>query len=72
MAMEGKNSTAGSEYYKLLQKYAPSDPDPNVGYAVMPADMPLEEWVAEQERKNKLRTKPTTPGLTDSFEDKDQ
>ena len=54
MAMEGKNSRATAELFKLLEKYEPQMMNPDAGVAVMPALISTEEWIAEAERRNAL------------------
>lgn len=54
-----------------MKKYAPDAPDDKAGYAVMPAEIPMKEWAAEQERKNRFRKKPTMEDVTESFADKE-
>jgi len=52
MAMEGKNSRATAELFRLLEKYEPHMLHSNAKVAVMPAPMSAKEWIAEAERRN--------------------
>ena len=54
MAIEGKNTRAAAELFKLFEKYEPRMINPDAGVAVMPALMSDEEWIAKAERQNAL------------------
>ena len=57
MAIEGKNSRATAELFKLLEKFEPQMLNPDAWVAVTPALMSDEEWIAEAERRNALMQK---------------
>ena len=57
MAIEGKNSRATAELFKLLEKLEPQMLNLKVGVLVAPAPMSDEEWTAQAERRNTLMDK---------------
>ena len=59
MALEGKNVRAFEEFHRLSKVYQPQATNDNVGYLVAPAEMTPEEWMADQEEKNKHRMRPS-------------
>ena len=63
-ALEGKNTQAIDEIHRLLKKYEPQSTG-NVGWLVVPAEIPPEEWVARQEEANKTRRPP--PGYDEVY-----
>jgi hypothetical protein len=52
MAIEGKNTRAAAELFKLHEKFEPRILNPDAGVAVTPAPMSAEDWIAEAERRN--------------------
>ena len=58
-ALEGKNSRAIDEFHRVLKAYEPQASNDNAAVLVAPADMTPEEWIADQEKKNKHRKRPT-------------
>jgi hypothetical protein len=58
MALEGKNVRAFDEFHRLIKAYQPQATT-DLGYLVVPAAMTPEEWMADQEEKNKHRKRPS-------------
>ena len=58
MALEGNNVRAFDELHRLIKAYGPQEADKIHGVLVAPAEISNEEWIAEQEERNKTRTKP--------------
>ncbi len=59
MAVEDKNVRAFEAFHRLIKVYQPQEAGGGLGCAVVPAEMSVEEWVAEQEEKNKRRKRPS-------------
>lgn len=57
-AMPGTNLTLADELFRLLDTYLPEETAENLGVLVAPAEMSPEEWIREQEEKNKHRKPP--------------
>lgn len=58
LAMVDGNIRAFDEIHRLRKTYGPQEYSQNAGVMVAPAEMTLEEWAAEQEKKNKTRKPP--------------
>ena len=56
-ALEGKNLQAYDVLHRLLEMHDPQQIGPDAGYAIMPASMSVQDWVAQAERKNALMDK---------------
>lgn len=58
MAVKEGNVRAFDEFHRLDKTYGPQEVGADAGYLVVPAEISVEEWVAEQEEKNKTRKPP--------------
>ena len=57
-ALYGKDIRAIDELHRLIKKYEPQELNDNACVAVFPAEMSPDEWIAEQEERNKTRKPP--------------
>lgn len=55
LALENANARAFDELHRLAKVYQPQEPENEGGFMVAPAPMSEEEWIAEQEKKNKAK-----------------
>jgi hypothetical protein len=58
IALEDRNVRAIEELHRLIKTYQPQEADDGVGYAVVPAEMTADEWIANQTERNKSRKQP--------------
>ncbi len=57
-ALKDGNVRALEEFHRLIKTYGPQEASQNVGVMVAPADITVEEWIAEQEQLNETRQPP--------------